>query len=60
MIQDIKAIKLCSWEENFVSMIDKARTVECRYMRTYRILFQGSTQIGRAVPFLAACPAFVH
>jgi ATP-binding cassette subfamily C (CFTR/MRP) protein 1 len=60
VIADIKPIKLCSWEESFEEMIARARQIECRHMMNYRILFQGSTQIGRAIPFLAACPSFVY
>lgn len=60
VIGDIKPIKLLSWEEQYMDAIDTARRVEVGYMRRFRILYQGSTQIGRAVPFLAACPAFVY
>ena len=29
-------------------------------MLKFRVLYQGSAQLGRASPFLAACPAFVY
>jgi hypothetical protein len=60
VIHDAKAIKLSSWEESYVEAIGRARGVEVGHMRTFRILYQGSTQLGRALPFLAACPAFVY
>ena len=60
VINDIKPIKLCSWEESFMEKIFEARKEECKHMRRFRILYQGVSQLARAVPFLAACPTFVY
>jgi ABC-type multidrug transport system fused ATPase/permease subunit len=60
VINDIKPIKLCSWEESFMETIVEARTEECKHMVKFRILYQGVTQVARAMPFIAACPTFVY
>ena len=60
VITDIKPIKLSSWEESFLDIISKAREEEVKWMLKFRVLYQGSAQLGRASPFLAACPAFVY
>ena len=58
VVTDVKPIKLCSWEQSFLTMIGKARDAEITQMMRYRILFCASVQVGRAEPFLAACPTF--
>ena len=50
----------CMIVRRLLYLTDKAVVyAQVGYMRTFRILYQGSTQLGRAVPFLAACPTFV-
>jgi ABC-type multidrug transport system fused ATPase/permease subunit len=60
VITDIKPIKLSSWEGSYLETIAKARLEEVKWMLKFRVLYQGSAQMGRASPFLAACPAFVY
>lgn len=47
VINDIKPIKLSTWEESFLKLIADSRSAEVKQMLKFRVLYQGSAQMGR-------------
>ena len=59
IVQGIRAIKFCAWEESFKTMLSKERALECIPLKWYRVLTQSTVQIGRANPIVGCLFAFL-
>ena len=59
IVQGIRAIKFCAWEESFKTMLSKERERECIPLKWYRVLTQSTVQIGRANPIVGCLFAFL-
>jgi len=59
IIHGIRAIKYCAWENSFSRVITKERIRECVPLKLYRVLVQGTVQIGRANPIIGCVFAFL-
>ncbi|CAJ1383184.1 unnamed protein product [Effrenium voratum] len=59
IIHGIRAIKFCAWEESFEDLVVKERARECIPLKQYRVLSQGTVQVGRANPIVGCLFAFV-
>eukprot|EP00442_Polarella_glacialis_P036309 CAMPEP_0115062208 /NCGR_PEP_ID=MMETSP0227-20121206/8415_1 /TAXON_ID=89957 /ORGANISM="Polarella glacialis, Strain CCMP 1383" /LENGTH=389 /DNA_ID=CAMNT_0002447555 /DNA_START=259 /DNA_END=1426 /DNA_ORIENTATION=+ len=60
IIHGIRAIKFCAWEDRFSKVVNEARAAECVPLKRYRVLNQGTVQIGRANPMMGTVFAFLY
>ncbi|CAE7299000.1 ABCC2 [Symbiodinium necroappetens] len=59
IVQGIRAIKFCAWEDSFKTILSKERALECIPLKWYRVLTQSTVQIGRANPIVGCLFAFL-
>eukprot|EP00929_Paragymnodinium_shiwhaense_P013122 TRINITY_DN120988_c0_g1_i1.p1 TRINITY_DN120988_c0_g1~~TRINITY_DN120988_c0_g1_i1.p1 ORF type:complete len:1305 (+),score=261.90 TRINITY_DN120988_c0_g1_i1:86-4000(+) len=59
LIHGIRAAKFCAWEESYENIVTEARRLETIPLKTYRVLSQGTVQIGRANPMIGCLFAFL-
>mmetsp|Transcript_54929 Transcript_54929/g.101662 ORF Transcript_54929/g.101662 Transcript_54929/m.101662 type:complete len:1252 (-) Transcript_54929:169-3924(-) len=59
VIEGAKAIKFNAWEDKYLEAIMAARAEECKHIQRFRMLQEAGKQLGRGVPVIAPCAAFV-
>lgn len=60
MINGMRAVKFCAWEEKYLNAVAAARRAECVPLRRLRVLAQSNVQMGRANPMIGSLLAFVY
>ena len=58
IVESIIPLKYLTWEEPYLTLIDRKREAECKWLYRIRLLTVTSVTIGRVSPVLAACATF--